>query len=128
MAKQIKNRREDLYIDNVPPVIPDGIVTNINYASASTAGVLKISASYGVAVASTGNLTGSARTAEQYVSAPGTLIISKGTLENVIASIITKMFAAEADPSGEAEDGTKWNFTLLKQTDDYIWLIEQINP
>lgn len=128
MAKQIKNRREDLYIDNVPPVIPDGIVTNINYASASTAGVLKISASYGVAVASTGNLTGSARTAEQYVSAPDTLIISKGTLENVIASIITKMFAAEADPSGEAEDGTKWNFTLLKQTDDYIWLIEQINP
>ncbi len=128
MAKQIKNRREDLYINDVPPEIPTGIVTNTDYASASTAGALKVSTSYGVAVASTGNLTAATRTAEQYDTAPGTLIIGKGTLENIIAGLITKAFAAEADPSGEAADGTKWNFSLYKQTGEYIWTIEQIIP
>lgn len=88
MAKQIKNRREDLYINEVPPEIPDGIVTNTDYATASAAGVLKISTSYGVAVASTGNLTAATRTAEQYNTAPATLLVGKGTLENVMAGLI----------------------------------------
>lgn len=94
MAIQIKNRREDLYINEVPPVIPDGIVTNTDYASASTAGALKVSASYGVTVASTGNLTAATRTAEQYNAAPATLLIGKGTLENVMAGLIQQYIKA----------------------------------
>ena len=115
MAKQIKNRREDLYINDVPPEIPAGIVTNTDYASASTAGALKISTSYGVSVASTGNLTASTRTLEQYSTAPGTLLIGKGTLENVIQDVIERMLAAALDDSyTSAEVGTTWRVLLRK--------------
>lgn len=137
MAKEIKNRRENILINEIPPEIldetklsADGFVKNTDYASASAGGVLRISTSYGVAVASTGNLTAATRTADQYATAPGTLIIGKGTLENIIASLITNMFVSEADPEGDATDGTKWNFTLYKQTaqgggSEYIWLVEE---
>lgn len=130
MAKQIKNRREDLYISNIPPEIPDGIVTNTDYASTDTAGVVKVSSSLGSAVSTSGVLQGYTRTLTAYTSGSQALLISKGTLENVIAALITKMFAAEADPSGEAEDGTRWDFSLYKQTaegggSEYIWLVEQ---
>lgn len=125
MAKQIKNRREDLYINDVPPEIPDGIVTNTDYASNAVGGVVKIAPSYGTKITSDGTIQGSIRTVEQYDSAATSLIISKGTLENVIASVIIKMFAAEADPTGEAADGTKWDFSLYKQSGEYIWLVEQ---
>lgn len=122
MAKQIKNRREDLYINDVPPEIPDGIVTNTDYASASTAGALKVSASYGVAVASTGNLTAATRTDEQYNSAPGTLIIGKGTLENVILSVVQAKIAADMGATYEnAEVGDTWTVILRKTADGLVF-------
>lgn len=125
---EVKNRRENLYIGKIPPVIPDGIVTNTDYATADTAGVIKYNNTIGTTVNSSGVLTGITRTEAQYASGGNGMLICKGTLENIIAGLITKVFAAEADPTGEAADGTKWNFSLYKQTGEYIWTIEQIIP
>ena len=124
VVKQIMNRRQAVVINNIDPEIlteaklsADGFIKNDDYASASTGGVLKISTSYGVGVASTGNLTGAARTADQYISAPGTLIISKGTLEAAIVSVIENMLKGVANDGGNydsAETGTTWTFLLRK--------------
>ena len=119
MAKQIKNRREDLYINDVPPEIPEGIVTNTDYASASTAGSLKVSSSYGVAVASSGNLTAATRTADQYNTAPGTLIIGKGTLENVLLQVLGALIRSRITDEiwATLDTGTRCNFNIIKLED-----------
>lgn len=90
MALQIKNRREDLYIKGVPPVIPDGIVTNTDYATADTAGVIKYNNTIGTTVNSSGVLTGITRTEAQYASGSNGMFICKGTLENIFAGLIQK--------------------------------------
>lgn len=135
MAKQIKNRREDIYINEVPPEIlteaklsADGFVKNTDYATSSTAGVVRGQVPNGIQISNAGFITAATRSLEQYENGATSLIIGKGTLENVIASLIIKAFIAEADPTGEAADGTKWNFSLYKQTGEYIWLIDQIIP
>ena len=133
--KQIMNRRQGVLINAIDPEIlteaklsTDGFVKNTDYATDTIGGTIKTSSGAATAVGVSGALVCVTRTAAQYDSANNNIFISKGTLENVIASLVIKMFAAEADPTGLAADGTKWNFTLLKQTDEYIWLIEQINP
>lgn len=93
-----------------------GYVTNTDYASSSTAGVLKISTTYGVNTASSGNLTASARTSEQYASAPGTLLIGKGTLENAKADIVASAIGMIADADGTATTGTTWTGLVLTKT------------
>lgn len=101
MAKQIKNRREDLYINEVPPEIltekklsDDGFVKNTDYATSSVGGVIKASSTYGVYI-SQGTLLGTTRTLEQYeANTAGNMIISKGTLENVFAELIQKYIKA----------------------------------
>ena len=60
-------------------------VTFDDYSTASTTGVVKTSAQYGVSTSSyTKNLTGAIRTYDQYQSGNDVTIICKGTLENVI--------------------------------------------
>ena len=60
-----------------------------NYASGSTAGVIKASTGNGVQVGATsGTLTGATRTLEQYTASANSLIIAKGTLENVLTERI----------------------------------------
>ena len=60
-------------------------VTFDDYATASTTGVVKTSAQYGISTSSyTKNLTGAVRTYAQYQSGNDVTIICKGTLENVI--------------------------------------------
>lgn len=141
MAKEVKNRRENLFINENPPEVfgisdieakisTDGFVKNTDYPTNTKSGVLKLTANtYGVRASADGQLYGAPFTLAQYNSGSGNLFVTKTTLENVIASLITKMFVAEADPSGEAEDGTSWDFKLYKQSGEYIWLVEQhLNP
>jgi len=73
----------------------DEVVKYTDFASSTKSGVIKSSQNHGIAVNADGFLTGVTRTAEQYNSNSGYMIISKGTLENVFNS--------------KSED---WEFTL----------------
>lgn len=66
--------------------LSDIVVKYTDYASSSRAGVIKSSQNHGISVNADGFLTGVTRTAEQYNSNSGYMIISKGTLENVLQS------------------------------------------
>ena len=65
--------------------IPDltNYVTKTDYATSSTGGVVKINTTNGLNISS-GELTGNAKSYVNYSSAPNSLVIAKGTLENVI--------------------------------------------
>lgn len=62
-----------------------GLVSNTDYGSFATAGVVKASSTYGTQFASTGAMYAQTKTYEQYTdsTSPG-LFVGKGTLENVI--------------------------------------------
>lgn len=66
-------------------VIPDltDYVKNTDYATSSNGGVIKVNAGYGTAI-DNGFLAGSTRNYSSYTSTNNSLMISKGTLENVI--------------------------------------------
>lgn len=64
--------------------LSDIIVKSTDYASSSKAGVIKSSQNHGISVNADGFLTGVTRSAEQYNTNSGYMIISKGTLENVL--------------------------------------------
>lgn len=59
-------------------------VTNTDYASLNTGGVVKVNASYGINTANTGTLIGVTKDYSTYESGSDLTIIDKGTLENVI--------------------------------------------
>ena len=59
-------------------------VKKTDYANQNTAGVFKTLATYGTAITNDGYLYGATRTNDQYNSGGNALMISKGTLENVI--------------------------------------------
>lgn len=62
-------------------------IKNTDYASSTKGGVVKLSISKGgVAMSTDGFLMGATRTAEQYNSNSGDMLINKGTLENVFNS------------------------------------------
>jgi hypothetical protein len=65
-----------------------GLVSNTNYASNSTGGVIKTNQGYGTNVSEQGHLTSFTRTYAQYQSDGNALIIGKGTLENVLTARI----------------------------------------
>lgn len=65
-----------------------GLVSNTDYATSSTGGTLKIDNGLGTGVSAYGVLVGIGKTYAQYNSAYGDLIISKGTLENVLTNRI----------------------------------------
>ena len=58
-------------------------VKNTNYATSTTAGVIKTNPTYGVQTDSTGRLLGSIQSLDQYSSFTNNGLISKGTLENI---------------------------------------------
>ena len=59
-------------------------VKNTDYATTSTGGVVKVSASLGTSMRATGVIQSSVRTYAEYTSSENTTFISKGTLENVL--------------------------------------------
>ena len=64
-----------------------GLVSNTDYASGSTAGVIKTSDIYGIS-ADNGTLKSAIKSYSDYSSASSYLFISKGTLENVLNNVI----------------------------------------
>ena len=77
------------YVDDSIPSLTN-YVTNTDYADSNTGGVIKTSSSYyGLDMSSTGYLKGVTKTYSEYSSARSDCIISKGTLDNVIAQAIT---------------------------------------
>ena len=70
------------------------VVKYTDYATSTRGGVIKFSQSHGITMSSDGFLMGSTRTAEQYTSNSGNMLINKGTLENVFTY---KGFAANTD-------------------------------
>ena len=61
-----------------------GLVSNTDYATDSKGGVFKTSGDYGAAVTGVGRLCGITKTYSDYSSGNNALLVSKGTLENVI--------------------------------------------
>lgn len=59
-------------------------VKNTDFATSTKGGVIKFSTSHGVNMSADGFLMGATRTAEQYNSNSGNMLINKGTLENVL--------------------------------------------
>lgn len=117
MARQIKNRREDLYINEVPPEIPGNLVTATSFASASKGGVIKVSTSQGINVSGSGNLIGYERSLENYNANTGNMIISKATLENVLMDVLKKVLIGSITLWNTYEAGTTFTFSIVKDED-----------
>ena len=62
------------------------VVKYTDYATSTKGGVIKTSTSHGITMSADGFLMGATRTAEQYASNSGNMLINKGTLENVFTS------------------------------------------
>lgn len=95
-------------------LINSGFVRNTDYASNDTGGVVKTSASYGTAISAGGAFYGSVRTESQYNSGSNATLISKGTLENVIATLVKRELVAAlggTDSDPEATTLTAWKAT-----------------
>ena len=61
-----------------------GLVSNTDYATNATAGVIRTSSSYGTTVSGSGLINAYTLSYENYVEANDTTFVGKGTLENVI--------------------------------------------
>lgn len=75
---------KDLYLNDqkLSDLLAD-TVKNTDFATSTKGGVIKFSTSHGVNMSADGFLMGATRTAEQYNSNSGNMLINKGTLENV---------------------------------------------
>ena len=71
-----------------------GLVSNTDYASNATGGVIRTSTNYGTTVSGSGVLNASTLPYETYTEANDTTLVGKGTLENVIAG---KNLATKSD-------------------------------
>ena len=80
-------------------------VTNTDYASNNTAGVIKLNASgYGTSIDPSGALRALVKTYEQYESSNSYYMIGKGTLENVITG--KGLIDSSSDITGNASTST----------------------
>ena len=84
-------------------LIPDltNYVKNTDYANSTTGGVIKTAPNYGLQVAD-GTLTGATRTYAQYENDGNYIVISKGTLENVLNARIGDISSALDSINGES--------------------------
>ena len=130
--KQIKNRRENIVINDIPPEIlteaklsADGYVKNTDYPTSSTAGVIKAATSYGTTVTSQGFLGAQTRTAAQYPGDANTLLVGKGTLENIKGLLVSGALGTIADALVDppAAEGTVFKDLALVKGADGAWTI-----
>ena len=91
------------------------LVSNTDYGSFATAGVIKASSTYGTQFASTGAMYAQTKTYEQYTdsTSPG-LFIGKGTLENVIEGkgLVSNTDYADAGTGGVIKTGSSYGTTM----------------
>lgn len=129
VSKQFNNRRENILINDIPPEIlteakltADGYVKNTDYPTSTKAGVIKAATSYGTTVTPQGFLGAQTRTAVQYAGDANTLIVGKGTLDNVKDVIVTGGLATIADTlSPTALTGTVFKDLALVKGADGAW-------
>lgn len=63
-----------------------GYLTPTDYATSSTGGAVKVDTDYGIEMTAAGKLRGTVETAADYGTAGNNLLVSKGTLNNVLAA------------------------------------------
>lgn len=112
MAKQILNRREPIYAEEIPAEIADtsGYIEATDYATDTTGGTVKVDDDYGVELTQAGFLRGTVETAEDYDEASNNLLVSKGTLDNILATLPTGGLTVTECWSGGATESYA-NFT-----------------
>lgn len=131
VAKQYKNRRENVLINDIPPEIlteaklsADGFVKNTDYATTSVGGVIKTGGTNNGNILSSGTLIGVTRTAAEYATFNNNGFISKGTLENIKDKLVSGGLAAIADTlSPTAEVGTVFKDLALVKGADGAWMV-----
>lgn len=129
MAKQILNRREAIYAEEIPPEIADtsGFIEATDYATDTTGGTVKIDEDYGVELTTAGFLRGTVETAADYAEAGNNLLVSKGTLDAVLAAQPAPSTGIEMDELLTAAVGANAGYAGRFQTsdnyDDYPLLI-----
>ena len=91
MGKEVVNRRENLLSGSIPPEIPDvsGFLTATDYATDTTGGVIKVDSTYALELTSGGKLKGKEIASDNYSEANSGALISKATLDNVLAGYST---------------------------------------
>lgn len=89
-------------------------VTNTDYASNTTGGVVKTNINYGTSVDSNGSLRGTTKTYEDYGSMHNLGLISKVTLENVIEGkgLVSNTDYADAGIGGVIKTGASYGTTM----------------
>lgn len=85
-----------------------GLVSNTDYASNSTGGVLKVTSVYGTGVSASGELLGTVVSESDYPSMWNDALVSKGTLENAIESkgLVSNTDYATSSTAGVVRIGT----------------------
>lgn len=85
-----------------PSSIGEGYVTNTDYATKETGGVIKLDDSYGFALGATGKaLLAQQKTLAQYGSYSQYGVISKGTLENIKETLVKSVGDEIYQPAGD---------------------------
>lgn len=89
-------------------------VTNTDYASNNTGGVVKTNTNYGTSVDSNGSLRGTTKTYEDYGSMHNLGLISKVILENVITGkgLVSNTDYAGSDTGGVIRTGSSYGTTM----------------
>ena len=101
----------------------DGYVKNTDYASSSTAGVIKLDSTYATDITSGGKLKAKEITAEAYAEANDSAFISKATLDNVLASQPSGGITVDLLYSGSIIKGGSTPYTLEHPYTDYLFLM-----
>lgn len=97
--------------DEIPSL--DDYVKNTDYVTTSKAGIVAVGAHYGTQILNTQGLIGaSTRTLELYNSAPTSLFVGKGTLDNVLTQYSKTVPLTQDDYEALVEAGTVDENTL----------------
>ena len=96
-------------------------VTNTDYASQGTAGVIKTNANYAIETnSSNGNIQSQIKDYSSYTSGSSSMFISKGTLENVITG--KGLITSSSDITGNASTSTTLkSFIYSRNGTNYTW-------
>ena len=91
-----------------------GFITNSDIATSSTPGLVKISDNYGIAINGSGTVFGADKTYSQYSSGENNIIISKGTLENIITGkeLVSSTDYATGSKGGAVKVNTNYGLSI----------------
>lgn len=142
VSKQFNNRRQPVLINAIDPEIlteakltADGFVKNTDYATGTTGGVVKVANSSGMSITSQGTLQAAVRTMQQYDDGAGTLVIGKGTLENIFQPKSIEVWrnlmlvgAGVFDPDELPVGTVISDLTLTKTADGFVFSATKTEP